>query len=107
MSVEKLTESNRLLTRLESVGGNVQNVSDRSVRQDPAPSRLRPTDGKNSAQTEKLAKAYLDGHYGTTTIAAYAKWQRHLGYTGKDADGIPGRASLTRLGDRYGFTVVA
>ena len=60
MSVEKLTESNRLLKRLESVGGNVQNVSDRSVRQDPAPSRLRPTDGKNSAQTEKLAKAYLD-----------------------------------------------
>ncbi|GAA2192688.1 N-acetylmuramoyl-L-alanine amidase [Streptomyces bangladeshensis] len=54
-----------------------------------------------------LAKAYSDGHYGTATIQAYAKWQRHLGYTGADADGIPGRTSLTRLGDKYGFDVVA
>jgi hypothetical protein len=54
-----------------------------------------------------LAKAYLDGHYGTTTVEAYAKWQRHLGYTGSAADGVPGKASLTKLGDRYGFTVVA
>jgi hypothetical protein len=54
-----------------------------------------------------LAKRYSDGHYGTTTIAAYAKWQQKLGYRGKDADGIPGRTSLERLGDRYGFDVVA
>jgi hypothetical protein len=54
-----------------------------------------------------LSKRYSDGHYGTTTIAAYAKWQTKLGYRGKDADGIPGKTSLTRLGDRYGFTVVA
>jgi len=54
-----------------------------------------------------LAKRYSDGHYGTTTIAAYAAWQKRLGYSGKDADGIPGKTSLTRLGDKYGFTVVA
>jgi hypothetical protein len=54
-----------------------------------------------------LAKRYSDGHYGTTTIAAYAKWQTKLGYTGRDADGIPGKTSLERLGDRYGFKVVA
>jgi hypothetical protein len=54
-----------------------------------------------------LAKRYSDGHYGTTTIAAYAKWQTKLGYRGKDADGIPGRTSLERLGDRYGFEVVS
>jgi hypothetical protein len=53
-----------------------------------------------------LAKRYSDGHYGTTTIAAYAKWQNKLGYRGKDADGIPGKTSLERLGDRYGFDVV-
>jgi hypothetical protein len=53
-----------------------------------------------------LAKRYSDSHYGTTTIAAYAKWQQRLGYRGKDADGIPGKASLERLGDRHGFTVV-
>lgn len=54
-----------------------------------------------------LAKAYSDGHYGKVTVEAYAKWQRHLGYTGSAADGIPGKASLTRLGDKYGFHVVA
>ena len=54
-----------------------------------------------------LAKTYSDGHYGSATVTAYAKWQRHLGYTGTAADGIPGRASLTRLGDLHGFTVVA
>ncbi|MGP3737899.1 N-acetylmuramoyl-L-alanine amidase (plasmid) [Streptomyces sp. GDS52] len=56
-----------------------------------------------------LAKKYSDGHYGTTTVTAYAAWQRSKaggGYRGKDADGIPGKASLKRLGDRYGFTIV-
>jgi hypothetical protein len=53
-----------------------------------------------------LAKRYSDGHYGTATVTAYAKWQRHLGYTGDDADGIPGRDSLRRLGLKAGFKVV-
>jgi hypothetical protein len=57
-----------------------------------------------------LTKTYSDGHYGTTTVAAYAAWQRSKAggsYTGKDADGIPGKTSLTRLGAKYGFKVVA
>jgi hypothetical protein len=54
-----------------------------------------------------LAKQYSDGHYGRITIDAYAKWQRACGYTGPAADGIPGRASLERLGARFGFKVVA
>jgi hypothetical protein len=54
-----------------------------------------------------LNKRYSDGHFGTTTVSAYAAWQRRLGYRGKDADGIPGKTSLTRLGDRYGFGVIA
>ena len=56
-----------------------------------------------------LAKTYLDGHYGTTTVAAYAKWQRSAlggGYRGDDADGIPGLDSLRRLGLTAGFKVV-
>ena len=56
-----------------------------------------------------LSRAYSDGHFGTTTVAAYAKWQRSAAggrYRGKDADGIPGKASLTALGKRYGFTVI-
>ncbi|MFD5294793.1 N-acetylmuramoyl-L-alanine amidase [Streptomyces mutabilis] len=54
-----------------------------------------------------LSKTYSDGHFGTTTISAYSAWQRRLGYRGKDADGIPGRTSLERLGDRHGFTVTS
>ncbi len=48
-----------------------------------------------------LAAAQTDGHYGTSTLDAYAAWQRSLGYSGLDANGVPGRTSLTELG----FTV--
>ncbi|MEU6348189.1 N-acetylmuramoyl-L-alanine amidase [Streptomyces sp. NPDC047072] len=56
-----------------------------------------------------LAKSYAgDGSFGSKTVAAYAKWQKHLGYTGDDANGIPGKISLSKLGDATGlFTVVA
>jgi hypothetical protein len=46
------------------------------------------------------------GTPGRRTRAAYAKWQRKLGFRGDDADGIPGYTSLKRLGDRHGFGVV-
>lgn len=45
-----------------------------------------------------LASAQTDGHFGTATLDAYAAWQRSLGYTGLDANGVPGRVSLTQLG---------
>ena len=57
-----------------------------------------------------LAKTYGDGHWGTKTTPAYAGWQRSAAggkYRGDDADGIPGRDSLTRLGLKHGFKVVA
>jgi hypothetical protein len=54
-----------------------------------------------------LAKTYSDGHFGSATVTAYAGWQHRLGYTGSAADGIPGKASLTQLGDKHGFTVTA
>ena len=47
-----------------------------------------------------LDKKWADGSFGTKTIAAYAAWQRQLGYRGSDADGIPGKTSLTRLGSK-------
>ena len=52
-----------------------------------------------------LDSQYVDGHFGTKTISAYSEWQQRLGYTGKDADGVPGKTSLTRLGGKYGFAV--
>jgi peptidoglycan hydrolase-like protein with peptidoglycan-binding domain len=45
-----------------------------------------------------LAAKWVDGYFGTTTVAAYAKFQRSLGFTGVDANGLPGKASLKRLG---------
>jgi hypothetical protein len=54
-----------------------------------------------------LSSRYRDpvGHFGSETVKAYGRWQRRLGYRGNDANGIPGRISLTRLGNKYGFRV--
>jgi hypothetical protein len=53
-----------------------------------------------------LPAAYAsDGSFGSKTVLAYAAWQRHLGYVGAAADGIPGKTSLTKLGQRHGFTI--
>lgn len=58
-------------------------------------------------RADLMADRYAhDGSFGTVTKSAYAAWQRHLGYTGDAADGIPGRTSLTKLGAKYGFDVV-
>ncbi|KUF19593.1 N-acetylmuramoyl-L-alanine amidase [Streptomyces silvensis] len=54
-----------------------------------------------------LAKKYVDGHFGSTTVAAYRAWQRRCGYSGAAADGIPGRDSLAALGRAHNFTVTA
>ncbi|MFJ8163807.1 N-acetylmuramoyl-L-alanine amidase [Streptomyces sp. NPDC096136] len=54
-----------------------------------------------------LAAGLADGHFGTATVTAYAKWQRRQGYSGPDADGIPGRASLVVLAARHGFTITS
>jgi hypothetical protein len=53
-----------------------------------------------------LSAAYAsDGSFGSTTVAAYRKWQLRCGYSGSAADGIPGLASLTKLGAKRGFKV--
>ncbi|MDE9366869.1 peptidoglycan-binding domain-containing protein [Luteipulveratus sp. YIM 133132] len=51
-----------------------------------------------------LAKKYVDGYFGTTTVAAYTRFQKSLGYTGLAANGLPGKASLEKLGSNR-FTV--
>jgi hypothetical protein len=43
-----------------------------------------------------LARSRVDGSFGSSTIAAYAAWQRHLGYSGLGATGLPGPASLVK-----------
>ncbi len=53
-----------------------------------------------------LATEYVNGLFGSKTVEAYRKLQLKYGYTGKDADGIPGWASLQRLGKAHGFEVI-
>ncbi len=54
-----------------------------------------------------LDAQWVDGYFGTKTITAYAAWQRSLGYSGLAANGLPGRTSLTSLGEgRYEVTRV-
>ncbi len=75
-------------------------------------SRVQP--GKTGAEVLVLQKAlhaepqialsgYKAGTYDEKTRLAYQKWQRHLGFSGTDADGKPGITSLTNLGGRHGF----
>ncbi|WP_242608571.1 peptidoglycan-binding domain-containing protein [Actinomadura formosensis] len=45
-----------------------------------------------------LDAKWVDGYFGTTTVAAYTKYQKSLGYTGVAANGLPGKASLAKLG---------
>ncbi|MFF6785457.1 peptidoglycan-binding protein [Streptomyces sp. NPDC012510] len=81
----------------------------------PAPGRHRTYPRDVRLVEEALAAEglleheYVDGSFGTRTLAAYAAWQRSRAggsYRGSDADGVPGRDSLARLGDRHGFTVI-
>ncbi|MEU6552126.1 endolysin [Streptomyces sp. NPDC046915] len=60
---------------------------------------------KALAAEKLLATQWVDGSWGTKTLSAYAAWQRKCGYTGSDADGIPGQTSLERLATKHGFTV--
>lgn len=53
-----------------------------------------------------LDKSRADGVWGPKTTTAYAKWQRKCGFTGTDADGVPGAESLTKLGAARGFKVL-
>jgi hypothetical protein len=46
-----------------------------------------------------LAARWVDGYFGSETVAAYTRYQASLGYTGLAANGLPGKSSLTRLGE--------
>lgn len=69
-------------------------------------SRLAP--GKRNEDVKKLKRRlakkgfYTGGvnnnFYGEGLRKAYAKYQRSLGFEGKDANGVPGKTSLSKLG---------
>jgi hypothetical protein len=86
-----------------------------AARHDPAAAQGHTSYKGEVLTVEKALRAegllpgeYVDGSFGTKTVAAYARWQRSPaggGYTGAAADGIPGKASLRLLGARHGFIV--
>ncbi|WP_369383951.1 N-acetylmuramoyl-L-alanine amidase [Streptomyces sp. cg36] len=83
-----------------------------AARQDPAAAQGHITYRADVLVVEQalqaeglLDGAWVDGSFGTRTVTAYAALQRRYGYSGSDADGIPGKTSLIRLGAAHGFTV--
>lgn len=52
-----------------------------------------------------LDAKYVDGSFGTKTVAAYTAYQKSLGYSGLSANGLPGAASLGKLGFRVTHAV--
>lgn len=52
-----------------------------------------------------LPAQWADGSFGSRTVEAYASLQRRYGFSGTDANGIPGQTTLKRLGKEHGFTV--
>lgn len=50
---------------------------------------------------------FVPGRWDHFTLSAYAGWQGKCGYRGRDADGIPGMTTLSRLSVGHGFHVVS
>jgi|SRR5262245_29468470 len=48
----------------------------------------------------------VSGWWGRSTTKAYAAWQRQIGVDEYEADGVPGMASLRRLGQYPSFLIV-
>jgi hypothetical protein len=74
---------------------------------------LRAGNRNRQVETVQLALSLVTdlkdaarGVWDSSTELAYQRWQRSIGYIGKDANGLPDRASLERLGSETGlFTV--
>lgn len=69
------------------------------------PADVKPVEAALSAEGLLADKYAHDGSYGSLTVTAYGKWQQKCGFSGADANGIPGRVTLTKLGAKHGFTV--
>lgn len=83
-----------------------------AARHDPAAAQGHTTYKAEVRLVEKALKAegllaaqYVDGSFGSKTVSAYAAWQRRT--VPAPYDGIPGQASLAKLGAKHGFQVVA
>ena len=57
----------------------------------------------NVALVEQWMGNTVDGKWGTNDVKAYAMWQKRRGYSGADADGIPGPATMAELAKAHGY----
>lgn len=73
----------------------------KQVQPDPKPDVKQVQAALKKKMPTKTRGLVVDGFFGSQTQAAYAQWQRRCGFSDSDADGIPGKVSLQRLG----FTV--
>lgn len=94
----------RILRRRDRVETVLPVVDLSNVR---AQARRRPSEKTVNAGVKRIqrclnrrtgAELTVDGKYGKATRRAYSRYQESLGYTGRDANGIPGEESLRRLG---------
>lgn len=79
-------------------------------------SHVQPGNRKYLAGVQRVQEAltlkvslrgYKPGLFDGQTKAAYANWQRSIGFVGPDANGVPDMSSLTRLGQETGlFSVI-
>ncbi|RII06970.1 hypothetical protein DSC45_34650 [Streptomyces sp. YIM 130001] len=111
--VDQFEVARRLVTFAQSAdGADIGIRLDEAALKDPRAPRGHTTHKDEVLRVEHallaeglLAGKWADGAFGTKTIAAYARWQRDLGFKGSAADGIPGCTSLQVLGDQHDFYV--
>lgn len=55
---------------------------------------------KRRLERRGFFKGNLNNYFGKGLRSSYSRWQKHLGYEGVSANGIPGKRSLQKLGFR-------
>lgn len=105
----KVIQKLRAAEVLDAASVNFASTDAPSINQ----AALRAGNRNRQIETVQLALSLVTdlkdaarGAWDSTTESAYQRWQRSIGYIGKDASGMPDRASLERLGSETGlFTV--
>jgi GH25 family lysozyme M1 (1,4-beta-N-acetylmuramidase) len=69
------------------------------------PADVKPVEAALAAEGLLDKRYAYDGSFGSLSVKAYAEWQKKCGFSGADANGIPGRKTLAALGAKHGFTV--
>jgi hypothetical protein len=101
----KVIEKLRAAEVLDAASVNFASTDLPSINQ----AALRAGNRNRQVETVQLALSLVTdikdaarGVWDSSTETSYQRWQRSIGYVGKDASGMPDRASLERLGSETG-----